>query len=315
MSVEIIFQQMTMICIMVLIGYFLYNISDLDEHSSKHISSLVSNVCNPAVLIYAALTNTMEIGKEEFLSGMLLSMTLYVVLIAISFVVPHLLRVERKSKFAYQMMVVYANTGFIGIPLVSAVLPDALFYVTLNNISYSIFFYTHGVYMIKKVAMEQRGEAESDTSLAKSLKSVINIGTVTSILALFLYLFPIHMPTVISDTLNYAGRSTTFLSMLVIGVSLGQMGLKNLFVCKKVLYVFIAIRLIVIPIVLIFIIKMLIDDELLVGATSFMLSVPAGNLPLMVAQQNDVKTDTLARGIILSTIFSIVTIPIVMLFV
>lgn len=42
-----------------------------------------------------------------------------------------------------------------------------------------------------------------------------------------------------------------------------------------------------------------------------MLAVPAGNLPLIVAQQNDLDTEELAKGIILSTVLSAVTIPMV----
>ncbi|MGN0466241.1 MAG: AEC family transporter [Lachnospiraceae bacterium] len=308
MSIEIVFQQMIVIFIMVLIGYYLYRTSKLDEHSSKHISAIVSNVCNPVVIVNAALTNTIEIGIQEFFSGIVVSFSLYIVLILISFIIPKLLRVEKGTEFAYQMMAIYANTGFIGIPLVSAILPDALFYVTLNNIAYNIFFYTHGVFVIEKAASEKKtGQKQS------FLKSFINMGTVSGVIALFLYIFPADVPTVLDETFHYVGRSTTFLSMLVMGVALGKMGMKNLFIRKKVVYIFMFIRLLVIPIGLTLIMKLFFDNELLVGANAFMLAVPAGNMPLIIAQQNDMDTEILSRGIILSTIFSIITIPIVTL--
>lgn len=300
---------MLVIFIMVLIGYYLYKKSKLDEHSSSHISAIVSNVCNPAVLINAALTNTMQIGMKEFILGILVSSGLYITLILISMVIPKILRVEKGTEFAYKMMVIYANTGFIGIPLVAAVLPDALFYVTLNNIAYSIFFYTHGIFVMEKAVAKKKTEQRQSF-----LKSLINVGTISSLIALFLYIFPVDFPTVIDETANYVGRATTFLSMLVIGVSLGKMGIKNLFIGKKVIYIFTVIRLLVIPIGLIFVMKILFHDELLIGGNAFMLAVPAGSLPLMIAQQNDMDTEILSRGIILSTIFSIVTIPIVTLF-
>ena len=310
MSIEIVFQQMLVIFIMILIGYYLYKASKLDEHSSKHISAIVSNVCNPAVIINAALTNTMQIGIIEFISGISVSVALYIALILISFVIPKILRVEKGTEFAYKMMIIYANTGFIGIPLVAAVLPDALFYVTLNNITYNIFFYTHGMFVVEKVAAQKKtGEKQS------FLKSFINVGTVSSLISLFLYIFPVDMPTVLDETFHYVGRATTFLSMLVVGVSLGKMGIKNLFIGKKIMYVFTFIRLLVIPIVLIFVMKLFFYDELLIGGNAFMLAVPAGSMPLIIAQQNDMDTEILSRGIILSTIFSIITIPIVTLFV
>lgn len=310
MSIEVVFQQMLVIFIMVLIGYYLYKISKLDEHSSKHISAIVSNVCNPAVLMNAALTNTMQIGVKEFISGISVSVALYIALILVSFIVPKILRVEKGTEFAYKMMVIYANTGFIGIPLVAAVLPDALFYVTLNNITYNIFFYTHGIFVVEKAAAQKKiGERQS------FLKSFINIGTVSSLISLLLYIFPVNMPIILDETFDYVGRATTFLSMLVMGVSLGKMGIKNLFIGKKIMYVFIFIRLLVIPIGLISVMKIFFHNELLIGGNAFMLAVPAGSMPLIIAQQNDMDTEILSRGIILSTIFSIVTIPIVTLFI
>lgn len=309
MSIEVVFQQMLVIFIMVLIGYYLYRISKLDEHSSAHISAIVSNVCNPAVLINAALTNTMQIGMREFFFGILVSSSLYIALILISMVIPKILRVEKGTEFAYKMMTVYANTGFIGLPLVAAVLPDALFYVTINNIVYSLFFYTHGIFVMEKAATKKKtGQRQS------FLKSLINVGTVSSLISLLLYVFPVDLPTVIDETVNYVGRATTFLSMLVIGVSLGKMGIKNLFTGKKVIYIFAIIRLLVVPIGLILVMKMIFNDALLIGGNAFMLAVPAGSLPLMIAQQKDMDTEILSRGIILSTILSIITIPIVTLF-
>ncbi len=60
--------------------------------------------------------------------------------------------------------------------------------------------------------------------------------------------------------------------------------------------------------------KIFFHNELLIGGNAFMLAVPAGSMPLIIAQQNDMDTEILSRGIILSTIFSIITIPIVTLF-
>lgn len=309
MSIEIVLGQMFCIFIMVLIGYYLYKISKLDEHTSKHISFIVTNACNPAVLLNAALTNTLKIGMREFALGMAVSIGLYLLLILIGSILPKLLRVEKETAFAYQMMTIYANTGFIGIPLVAAVLPDALFYVTLNNIAYNIFFYTHGIFVIEKEATQKKSKEEKNF-----IKSFVNMGTISSVLALFFYIFPPHLPSIVSELFQYVGRATTFLSMLVMGVSLGKMGIRNLFRGKIVVYLFTFLRLLVVPIAFIMVMKLFLHNELLVGGNAFMLAVPAGSMPLIIAQQNDVDTEVLSRGIILSTICSIITIPIVVSF-
>lgn len=66
MNQGVIFQQIIMICFMIVIGYVLYKTSNLDEHSSKHIAGVISYVCYPSVLLYSALSNTTNIGKDDF---------------------------------------------------------------------------------------------------------------------------------------------------------------------------------------------------------------------------------------------------------
>ena len=46
---------------------------------------------------------------------------------------------------------------------------------------------------------------------------------------------------------------------------------------------------------------------------ALMLAVPAANMPLMLSKQLQVETDTISQGIILTTILSLGTIPIVSL--
>ena len=112
------------------------------------------------------------------------------------------------------------------------------------------------------------------------------------------------------NTLSYIGRSTTFLSMIVLGVSVASLSVKEIF-GKPALYVFTLLRQIVVPIALIFVLKPFVDNTLLLQTAIIMVAMPCANLPLMMAKQYRAKEDTISSGIMLTTFCAILTIPIV----
>lgn len=326
MSIEIVLQQMIIIFILIMTGATLFRKSMLSTDSSKQISGLITNLCNPALLICSAFTDEPKVSNRELLVGALIMILAYAVLIICSYLIPYILRIPGEKHYAYHLLTIYGNVGFIGIPLASAVLgPSSLIYVSLNNLIYSILIYTHGISTIKNAAARAgKDTTASDRTkkqtenlfsrLLSTFKNFINVGTISALLTIILYVSDIQVPVLFSDTLDYIGRSTTFLSMLVLGVSVAQMPIKDIFSNKK-LYLYAGIRLLVLPIVCILLFQLVTDNPLLISTAALMLSVPAGNMPLIFSQKYGLDSPTIAKGIILSTLLSLLTIPVVTLFV
>ena len=80
------------------------------------------------------------------------------------------------------------------------------------------------------------------------------------------------------------------------------------------LYVFVIIRQILVPVLIIFILRPFVENSLLLSTVAVMSAMPAGNMPLMMSKQYGVREDIISAGIILTTISSVITIPVVMYF-
>ena len=80
---------------------------------------------------------------------------------------------------------------------------------------------------------------------------------------------------------------------------------------NKKLYLFVALRYLLVPILLGLALKRVVSNELLLNVFVLLMAMPAANMPLMMAQEYDMETDTLTGGIVLSTVCSIVTITVV----
>lgn len=312
MSIEVVLHQMIIIFVLILIGLFLHKKSLFNENTSRQISSLIVNFCNPALLICSVFDEGPKASGQELLTGAFLVLLAYAILLLCGYLLPHILKVPAKDHFAYRLITIYGNVSFIGIPLASAVLgPGSLIYVSLNNLVYNFLIYTHGLSVIRKAAGIEEKKTEDFLSRLKMLtKKCINIGTVSAAVTLILYLCDFGVPTLISDTLSSIGRCATFLSMLVLGVSVAQMPLRDIFTHGR-LYIFTLLRMILLPIGCVFLFRLFTDNALIINTTALLLAVPVGNMPLILSKEYGINHPVISRGIILTTLLSVITIPLV----
>ncbi len=314
MSISIVLQQMIIIFLLIGIGMILYRKEMLSEMTSKQISGLIVNVTNPALLICSAFDDGPKVSVRELALALGVYAVIYAILIAVSFLIPYILHVPNRYHYAYRMLTIFGNTGFIGIPLASAVLgTESLIFVSIFNLLFNILIYTFGISTLQKAAAEQN-HSDCNTAIASGyLQKFINAGTISAVATIIFYLGNFHVPVIITSTMSYVGRATTLLSMLVLGVSVAQMAPKDIFSHPR-LYGFTLLRQILVPIGCILLMRPFIHNTLILSTMALMLAVPAANMPLMLSKQMNVETDTISQGIILTTILSLITIPIVSFF-
>ena len=330
MSITVVLQQMVMIFILISVGMILYKKEMLSELTSKQISGIIVNVTNPALLLCSAFGDGPKASLQKLGTAFIVFLVVYAILIALSFLIPHILRVPNKYHYCYQMMTIFGNVGFIGIPLASAVLgTKSLIFVSIYNVIFNVLFYTFGISILQRAAAEQSVAASERTADIQDMqtsqtavydtrvasfrwKKIINAGTISATAAIIFYLANPPVPDIVPSTLDYMGHATTLLSMLVLGASVAQMALKDIFAHPK-LFGFVLLRQILVPIGCVMLFRLFISDALILNTLALMLAVPAGNMPLMFSKQLHLEADTISQGIILSTLLSLVTIPVVSL--
>lgn len=339
MSITVVLQQMIIIFILIGIGMVLYRRKLITEEGSKQISGLIINVTNPALLICSALDDGPKATLGELGMALAAYAAIFAILIAVGFLIPHILQIPKHSRYAYQMLTVFGNVGFIGIPLASAVLgSESLIFVSIFNLLFNLLIYTFGISLLQRAAKGPMPEsAQEDSRQVKEgaailaeqtqkgttapaghitsnrLQKLVNAGTISAAVTILFYLGDFPVPEIISSALSYTGRATTLLSMLVLGVSVAQMAPKDIFSHPK-LYAFTLLRQILVPIGCVLLMRCFLDNRLILNTMLLMVAVPAANMPLMLAKQMDMETESISQGIILTTILSLLTVPLACLF-
>ncbi len=303
MSAGVVFQQMLIIFLLMMTGYAAYKKGLLTAEATKGVSALVVNICNPALLIRSVFERDPSVTGEKLLIGALGGAVIYGAMLLSSWLFPALLHVGKKWRNHFAMMCLFGNTGFIGIPLVSAVLGDgSLIYLVIVNAYFNLIFYTYGIWL----ASGGRG--------GFSLKNFLNMGNLSLIITLAIYFGQPRLPEILTSAVGYIADSTTFLAMVVVGASLAKVDIVSVFKQIK-MYAFILLRFLAFPIAVSFLLRLFIHDELIYGVMVLMTSVPAANLPLMRVEEIGGDGEVLSRGIILSTVASLATIPLVVMFI
>ena len=137
---------MAVIAILVGIGFFLQKRSVLGEKGDKILSKIVVDICNPALVVSTILSGNISVTHQDFLKGLVIGAALYASFCLLGLIIPRILRLPKDERRFYNLMTIYTNVGFLGIPVAKAVLPeDAIVYVIICNVAYSVLFYTHGI--------------------------------------------------------------------------------------------------------------------------------------------------------------------------
>lgn len=305
MSIIIVLKNMSVILLMALTGFILFKKGILDKNTNKKLSILVVDICNPALSIACIIEDEIDASHEEIFQAAAISILIYGILILIGICLPKILRIHKAEEKFYHMMTVYTNVGFIGLPLARAMLDaDAMLYVIIFNVLYSFFFYTHGYFVMKRHKKEDIKEDRQKISL--------NLGLLSGIASIILVWFDIQIPEVIGNVCIYTGDANTFIAMILLGASVAAIPSAAELITNKKLYLFLALRMAVIPIAAAKTLMAFGIESSMVLAFTLMLSMPMASMPLMLAERNGENTSILSQGITISTALSFATITLVL---
>jgi len=325
MSLNIILQQMGVICILVSIGIYMQKKKIVDGLTSKKLSAIVVDICNPALIMASILSGNITATHQDLLIAAGLGAAFYALLILLGFIIPRILRVQPDKRRFYNLMTVYTNTGFLGLPVAKAVLPaNAILYVIVINVFYSLLFYTHGLTVLGNGSdavadsAETSPEALSDPNKTFSHKvhhnpllSILNPGTIMALLSLVVFWYKIELPPILANTIEYVGNATVFLSMALLGVSIARSHLEESIRDIRI-WGYILLRMILVPVGIVLFMTHMSFSPTATLALCLMAAVPVGNLPMIQAEKIGADTKILSSAIAVSTAVSMITITVLM---
>ncbi len=301
----VLLKQMLILFVLMAVGVLCRKFKIMNDEVSKGMSSVVVNIASPAFIISAGINRDEYVDSDKLITCVILALVMYAMLIAISIFLPKLLRVEEKHVGTYRLMTIFSNIGFMGFPIVLATYGKlGLLYAAIFQFPYNLLIYTYGIQVI-------RGENASDKKEGGfPLKKIINAGVISVFTSILLYLLRVRVPDSIQSIVESLSGLTVPLSMMVIGYALGGIKPKAL-VSDVQMLLFSVIKLIVIPCIGISLLSFFLKDRTLLGVFFIMIATPVGSMTAMFAEAYDGDKETASKSVALTTLLSVVTIPLV----
>ncbi|MBP3460665.1 MAG: AEC family transporter [Lachnospiraceae bacterium] len=308
MNTLIVLQQMIVLFAIMMVGYFCYKKSWLDKNAYGKLSKIVVNVMNPMLIINGVINKDAGNDYGKIIQNLILIVVYFVLLICLSFLVVKILKLENSVESLYRLMLVFSNVGFIGIPIISSVYGEtSVLYIAFYILGYNFLLYTYGLHLVSLSVQGEQKQTGKD-----SFKKMFNAGVIACIAAIMIFACRITVPAPVEAFISYMGEPAVPLSMVLIGASMAQQEMKKLFTDLK-MYLFLIIRLLIIPMAAALIIRNFAVDAEIAGVFILMLAMPVGSIVVLLAADQGADETCCTKGSILSTLFSVITIPIVSL--
>ena len=282
----------------------------LPNEANKYLVDMVMLVTCPCMIISSMLGQEMEPSLMSntvlmFLGGGAFFAVFYV--IAWIYVVKIMKIPADQDAGVYMIMFTTVNNGFIGFPVTYAIFGDEiLFYMVIFQIMLIVYVYSAGV-----IQVNYGSPGVSD--IKGMAKALINTCTLSTVLSVLLLVLRVQLPEILFHAVELVGSATTPVSMLVVGMQLGNSNFRRV-LGNKQLVIMSLVKMISVPALTFLLVNWLPIAASLKIALVFGATFPVSVSVVTISSMEGKNSVLAAEGVALTTLMAMVTLPVMALF-
>lgn len=279
----------------------------LTEDSLDMLARFIIKISLPIMIFMNTLNGA---TKESFLTALpILPATacLYLLLATLAFALSRLFALHGNERNVYRACVMFGNIGFMGIPIIYAVFPEnGMLYVGLFTIIDQFLQWTVGVNLTTPI------DGGAPPLRARLIK-MVNPSTVGILLAVVGIFLGAYIPEPINGALIAVGNVTTPLAMIYLGALFAGLNL-SASLKRKEFYGSILCKMCLFPLLFYQLLSLWHLPEDMIITLCLLSAMPTMTALAMLAKTQRSAGDYAAAMIFAATVSSIVTLPLICLF-
>lgn len=291
--------QIVMVLLIAAIGVGLRARKVLGDAAIRAINSIILNISWPALVLMITQRDMQHVTSGQFFATFLFSLALMAVFsVGFFYVGRAWLPKQRQSVFA--VLCAMPNAAFVGLPLVDAAYgAQGVTYLGAFVIAFNLVMWTVHVRLFGAGGQSW-------------LKSFLNVGVIANLTGLVLFMLRIRLGDPLRSLSVQLGGMTTPLSMLLLGVRLGDtVHLRDMLYAP--LWITAAIRLLAMPLALYVLLNLLgvggMQRNVLVLASA----MPCANAAQLFAERYGKDHLYAAHAVAVTLVLCLATIPFILL--
>ncbi|WP_332450146.1 AEC family transporter [Methanoculleus sp.] len=296
----VVADQIFILVLLIAAGYVAVSMKIVDPRATRGLSGLLINITLPALIVASMqvpFTTERLAGAETLI---LATGALYIISFSIAWAVSKAMRVPAAEEGVLQFAIVFGNVGFMGFPVALTLFgQESLFYVAIFNLIFNILVFSVGIMMLTGVRRD-----------GFDFRLLVNPGIAASVVGLALFLGSVEIPSPFIDSIDLLGGVTTPLAMIIVGAMLATFPAREM-VGNWRIWVASAVLLLAVPAAYCYLLAPIFPDPYINGIMITMAAMPAAANTVIFAEQYGADSKLASQIVFVSTIGSLVTIPLV----
>lgn len=283
-----------------LLGALIYKKKIVDKEMVNKLSDLLLMVIAPILIITSFQIEFDYKMLLELFQAFALAILSFIILISlVHFVIR---KSEKRDYLIERMSTVYSNCGFIGFPLIYGLFGKiGVFYMTGFFTVFNLFFWTHGIVCIS-----------GRTTKKETLKRLCNPSIIAVSIGIILFGLRITIPGLFLEPMEMIADINTPMAMIVAGATLAQQDLRCSIKNLRIYYLTF-LKLILFPLLFLLVLIPFPINQTLAMTILVAVACPAGASTTLLAIKYDKDSGYASELFAMTTIFSIITIPLIVL--
>ncbi len=298
--VNIVLNSVISLFLIMLVGVYGSKKGIITSEINEGLIKLLLNITLPFMVISSfSFSFNMSI-MSNIVKGFYYSIIAYIVLIIASYAL--LLPIKGDKKTIIHFGNVFTNTGYIGFPILNAIYgPEGVIYGSIFNMFFVLFVWTYGLILFK-------GYIGKNELKKEIVSTILNPSIIAVIIGLVIMIHDIKIPLIIYNSINSVGNISGPLSMIILGVIFSRSRFGSNFKDWR-LYYGLIVKMIVLPMIL-YLISHLADRTIILNSVIIIASMPAAIMTSIFAETYNKEKDFAMIIVLMSTLLSVITIPI-----
>lgn len=294
-----LYSQIGVLFLIMLVGLYSRKKNILNDELNKGLSTFLMNITLPLLIINSFDFQYSQEMLNNILKALIYSFLAFIITIIVGNIMFH--KIEDGKKQVLKFAIVFSNCGFMGFPIIEGVFgKEGIVYASIFNMIFTIFLWTYGVMLF------------SGEKSVKDWKKILrNPGIIAVVIGLIIMILSIDIPIVIKTVTEMVGGMTTPLSMIITGSMMAQVSLKS-GIRDINMYYGVTLRLLVIPLILFIITIPFNISSVPLSTVIISEAMPIAATTSIFAQTFNKEKEFSAFSVFMSTLLSIVTIPLIL---
>lgn len=281
-------------------GFGAFKIKIIDEHTSKQMTDYLNKIAIPVFLITSVGTEPISDGSKYLVYCGIVMALYYLLAFGGVYFFCKLRGLSRAKRAVYTCMSVIPNCAFVGLPMVRLLVGEqAVPYIGIMMTAFNIVFFTIGMQMFNK----------DERFNPKTLLTPMNIATV---IMLALLIANIQLNEYVYTFLSQITAIVSPMCLMIIGINIAKTPVMEA-MKKPIVWLLSSLKLIIFPVVVQLAIASFAFPNDMRMALLIGIACPGSAMACVIANQNNMEPELASQSVAHSTLFSIITMPILIL--